>query len=56
MTLSAATKILMFIVAIFATLHFVSLAYVSASFITIIKTGSVMTFGWVLFYIMCTED
>lgn len=55
MTLSAA-KIVMFIVAILATLHFVSLAYASASFITIIAAVFVMTFVWVLFSNICTKD
>lgn len=55
MTRSAA-KILMLIIAILATLHFISLAYVSASFITIIAAGFVMTFVWVLFSKICTED
>ena len=55
MTQSAA-KILMFILAIRATLHFLSLAYVSASYITIIAAGFVMTFVWVLFSKICEKE
>lgn len=55
MTLSAA-KILMFIIAILATLHFVSLAYVSAPFVTMVASGFVMSLVWVLFSQLCTKD
>lgn len=49
-------RVMMFILAILATLQFVSLAYVSASYITIIAAGFVMTYVWVLFSKICTKD